>query len=99
MMKRHGNWIAVALVATALCADRTIAAAPELREVQSASPSLASRLTTGLRRSVSSARIYQPQQESLAALPLAASRIMAAAPTASHQLLSPFQFRLPPPQL
>jgi hypothetical protein len=99
MMKRNGNWIAVALVATALCADRAIAAAPELPQPQtSATPGLVSRLTTGLRRSISSVRIYQPQQESLTASPLAASRIAPLPLIVSHPALSPFQFRLPPPQ-
>ena len=89
-MKRNGNWIAVALVATALCADRAVAAAPEISQ-----PQVGRIAGSGfppddrLRRTVSTVRIYQPRQESLVASPLAASRIATrSASRAAHPGLS-----------
>ena len=98
-MKRTRHLIAVALVATALCADRAVAAAPTVRAHRAVTESLASRLTTGFRRAVSPVRVYQPRQDTQSVAPLAASRINESAPIYLHEELSPFEFRLPPPAL
>jgi hypothetical protein len=98
-MKRTRQLIAVALVATALCADRAVAAAPEVRTEGSIASRIASRITTGLRRAVSSIRIYEPRQETRGLRPLAASRIDNVSVVVVHPTLSPFESRLPPPAL
>src|SRR5262245_5039944 len=98
-MRRTRQLIAVALVATALCADRAVAAAPEVRVEGSIASRIVSRITTGLRRAVSSVRIYEPRQETSALRPLAVSRIDNVAVVVVHPTLSPFESRLPPPAL
>jgi len=99
-MKRTRQLIAVALVATALCADRAVANAPEIKSQESVASRIVSRLTSGLRRAVSSnVRIYQTRQDTLAVRPLAASRIGNLAFVEFHQTFSESEFRLPPPAL
>jgi hypothetical protein len=96
-MKRTRQFIAVALVATALCADRAVAAAPEVRAEASVASRIASRITSGFRRVVSTVRIYEPRQQLATSSPLAASRINYRAPSETHSTYCAFQFRLPPP--
>jgi hypothetical protein len=108
-MTRARHAIAVVLVATALCADRTaVSAAPagagqEPLAASQASPSsslaarFVNRLTAGLRRAVPGfAIVYQARQDQPTG-----SAIAFLAPadhaTPQHQPISPFQFRLPPP--
>lgn len=81
------------VVATALCADRAIAAAPQTR-VQP-SRSFASRLTTNLRQSVAPSVRLLPVRT----LEIAADFPLPIGETASgvRSQFSPFQFRLPPP--
>jgi hypothetical protein len=98
-MKRTRHLIAVALVATALCADRAVASAPEVREQQSATSRIVSRITRNLRRAVSSVRVYQPRQQTVTIPPLAASRIGDVVMVETHPTFCAFQFRLPPPTL
>jgi hypothetical protein len=98
-MKRSRQLIAVALVATALCADRAVAAAPEMRTEASVASRIASRITTGLRRAVSSVRIYQPRQPIATSSPIAALRIDYLGPSEVHPTFFVSQFRLPPPAL
>ena len=98
-MKRTRHLIAVALVATALCADRAVAAAPEVKTEGSVASRIVSRLTTGLRRAVSTVRIYQTRLDTLTNRPLTASRIIDVPVVESHPTFSEFQFRLPPPTL
>ena len=92
-MRRTRHVIAVMVVATALCADRAVAAAPAHARTP-APKSLASRITTSFRQQVPSVRL-QPTRtmESAASFPLPIRE------TASgvRSELSPFQFRLPPP--
>jgi hypothetical protein len=80
------------VVATALCADRAVASAPQARTTPNRS--LASRITTSFRQTVPSVRL-QPSRtmESPASFPLPICE------TASgvRSQFSPFQFRLPPP--
>ena len=97
-MRRTRHVIAVMVVATALCADRSVSAAPIARP-QSAgfARTFASKLTTSLRRAVAPAAPVQSvrmvESASVAAQPVrdAASGL--------HPTFSPFQFRLPPPSL
>jgi hypothetical protein len=107
-MNRARHAIAVVLVATALCADRPVSAAPAARphEPSSASPAAGSfaarfvnRLSAGFRRAAPGfAIVYQPRQDqpTTSAMALAPSIDH---PTPQHQPTSPFQFRLPPPSL
>jgi len=99
-MKRTRHLIAVALVATALCADRAVASAPEVRAEGSVASRIVSRLTSGLRRAVSSTvRIYQARFETTNSTPLAVSRISDALIAHVHPTFSESEFRLPPPVL
>jgi hypothetical protein len=92
-MRRTRHVIAVMVVATALCADRAVAAAPA--QARAAAPkSLASRITTSFRQQVPSVRLQPARSlESAASFPLPICE------TASgvRSQFSPFQFRLPPP--
>ena len=57
-MRRTRQVIAVMVVATALCADRSVSAAPVLRpQSQGFARTFASKLTTSLRRAVASTRV------------------------------------------
>ena len=87
------------MVATALCADRAVSAAPEVRAEGSVASRIVSRLTTGLRRAVASVRIFAERQETRSAPPLAASRIDTLPRVTVHPTFSESQFRLPPPTL
>src|SRR2546423_13245354 len=100
-MKRTRHLIAVALVATALCADRAVAAAPQVRSEGSVAGRIVSRITTGLRRAVSAVRIYETRQDAVIvrSRPVGTSRIDDAARVEFHPTFSQFQFRLPPPTL
>ena len=89
------------LVATALCADRVAAAAPEIRAQLQRSASdpisrLATRLCVTFRRVVPAVRLHQARREG----PMAQSpvRQVVCVPAAVRRMEgSPFQFRLPPP--
>ena len=99
-MKRTRHLIAVALVATALCADRAVASAPQVRSEGSVASRIVSRLTSGLRRAVSSnVRIYQTRAEAVNVPALAISRIEDRALIHPHPTFSESEFRLPPPVL
>jgi hypothetical protein len=111
-MTRARHAIAVVLVATALCADRSaISAAPvgsagnePLAASHASTSSLAARfvnrLTAGLRRAVPGfAIVYQARQDQPAGSTSRAFVAAADQPTPQHQPTSPFQFRLPPPSL
>ena len=97
MRSRSQKVLAVAFLATALCADRAIIAAPNLRPETTTGTlagRLVARLSVNLRRVIPYVRVYQSRREETVreqapALPPCAS----IAPLA----LSPFQFRLPPP--
>jgi hypothetical protein len=102
-MHRAKHAIAVVLVATALCADRRISAAPiadstPARASESFASRLVNRLTAGFGSAVATVRIvYQSRSDIRPVLttPVAlVDRIDTQLP-----LLSPFQFRLPPPSL
>ena len=101
-MKRTRHVLAVALVATALCADRAIAAAPTVRADMAATAAgrLVSRLSVRFRRVVPSVRLYQSRQDALKPALVQTHVAPDAEPTnLSPSLQSPFQFPLPPPSL
>jgi len=97
MRRRTKHVIAVMVVATALCADRSVSAAPVARpQSQGLARTFASKLTTGLRRAVAPMRVQSVR--TVEAAPVFASPIRDAA-SGVHSTFSPFQFRLPPPSL
>jgi hypothetical protein len=94
-MRRTKHVIAVMVVATALCADRAVAAAPASSHARTAtSKSLASRITTSFRQTLPSVRL-QPGRtmESAGNFPLPIRE----SASGVRSEFSPFQFRLPPP--
>jgi hypothetical protein len=97
MRSRSQQVLAVAFLATALCADRALTAAPAFEQEASAGTfagRLVARLTVGLQRVVPSARVYQARREETAR----EQTVVAPTPlTLWPPLFSPFQFRLPPP--
>ena len=83
------------VVATALCADRSVNAAPIARpQSQGLARTFATKLTTNLRRAVAPARVQSTC--SVGSAPVFAHPIREAASGVRSQF-SPFQFRLPPP--
>jgi hypothetical protein len=88
-------------VTTALCADQVSASAPALRpQTASLAGRIVSRLTQSFGRTVADASQVQPRNQALAR-PAADRATVTWVPlqVATHQPLSPFQFRLPPPAL
>jgi hypothetical protein len=96
-MRNARHLIAVTMVATALCADRMTVAAPSQPQVTQIAGRLVNRLTGQLRRSVVAGRLYQPMQRNLPAAEPVATVPVQNIP-ACQARLSPFYFRLPPPQ-
>jgi hypothetical protein len=96
-MSKARHILAVVAVATALCADQAIAAAPAPRpHVAEMAARLVERLSQPFRRIVPSA--VRPMNRSRAASGSAAilPRLLPAV-LPRHREFSPFQFRLPPP--
>ncbi|HZL35915.1 MAG TPA: hypothetical protein VFC78_11435 [Tepidisphaeraceae bacterium] len=87
-------------VATALCADQAVMAAPAARPQAAAIGQIASRLVgrlaQGLRRGMPAA-VQQPRRQVRLAAPAPARSSVAQALPIAHTPISPFQFRLPPP--
>ena len=86
---------------TALCADQVSASAPALRpQTASLAGRIVSRLTQSFGRTVADASQVQPRNQALAR-PAAGRRTVTRVPlrATTHQPISPFQFRLPPPAL
>ena len=84
------------LVATALCADRTVIAATQPQAVlEKNQRTLVGRLSVILRQTVAATRLYQPRCNRLPVLaPVAHQPTM---PVVRWRPVEPFQFRLPPP--
>jgi len=100
-MGRTRHILAVTLVATALCADRAVAAtaAPEVLARPQAgmmemAGRLVSRLSSNFQRAVATVRIYEPRSQQNA--PTFDRPMPESAPVARLPI-SPNQFRLPPP--
>ncbi|MGA2230959.1 MAG: hypothetical protein ABSH22_08675 [Tepidisphaeraceae bacterium] len=96
-MKLVSRAVAMTLVATALCADRAVAAprdicpGPETK----ANLNLVERLSVNLRRVVRPARIVEVRREK--DRPAVAIVNVSDCPIVARVSLSPFQFRMPPP--
>jgi hypothetical protein len=96
-MKNARQLIAVTLVATAICADRSLPAA-RMEPVNSHfAGRLIERLSVNFRRVVPAGELYKPQRFGLPPM----MEMSAAGPSLKVDWvpapLSPFQFRLPPP--
>jgi hypothetical protein len=95
-MKNARNLIAVTLMATAICADRSLPAARMEPANTHFAGRLIERLSVNLRRVVPAGQFYKPQRFGLPPMGMS---------TAGPSLmvdwiparLSPFHFRLPPP--
>jgi hypothetical protein len=105
-MNRARQVLAIALVATALCADRTFAAAPELRERpqnggSSVAGRLVSRLSVSFRQVVAVARVYEARQEPDASPEAGTLARCSGDPSVAlfSTRISPLLLRLPPPAL
>jgi hypothetical protein len=99
-MRQARHILAVALVATALCADRTVATAPQVRpQTAGAAGRLVSRLSVSFQRVVSGVKLYQPRAERFddAAAPVVVRN--AAETLGYRRAFSPIEFSLPPPAL
>jgi hypothetical protein len=98
-MRRTRHVLAAVVVATALCADRAVAAAPSQvqRPQVSLARSIADRLTGSFRRVVPVVRFVPSRREGTE--PVLPRRVVARETgTIVHASeLSPFRFRLPPP--
>ena len=97
-MTRIRQALAVALVATALCADRPAVAAPvERSQPESVATKLVEQLSVSFRRMAPVVRFDEVQHQEVSAV----TRPTKAQPQRPciQQELSPFQFRLPPPSL
>jgi hypothetical protein len=96
-MKNARHMIAVTLVATAICADRTLPAAPAEPQASHFAGRLIQRLSVNLRRVVPATCLYQPRRFGLPPPQISNPRPEALLVDLRPPRLSPFQFRLPPP--
>ena len=97
LMSKTRHILAVVAVATALCADQAICAAPApAPRVTEIAARLVDKLAKPFRRTVPSAvRPMSPSRGMFAAIDASSCPPPATAPW--HREVSPFQFRLPPP--
>lgn len=100
-MRKTRTLVAVTLLATALCADRSVAPAAEQSTRIEAGPtnarqSFSERLTVSLRRTVPAVKLHAARQEGVTQL-AAADVIEGGQPVVRWIIGGPFQFRLPPP--
>jgi hypothetical protein len=97
-MRKTRTIMAVTLLATALCADRSVTPAAQVgrEEAGTVARGFAQRLTVSLRRVVPAVKLHQSRQERMEP---ALARGAADGPQAiMHGAQgTPFQFRLPPP--
>jgi hypothetical protein len=95
-MRNSRHIIAVTLMATAICANRAIAAAPVEQPVAQFAGRLMERLSVRLRRVLPAARLYQPRHAQ--AQPENEEVWSGGQGVGIRQVsFSPFYFRLPPP--
>jgi hypothetical protein len=86
------------LVATALCVDRAVEAAPELRiESPGIVRQIAQRLTVSFKTVVPAVRLHQARREEGVASTAGLGGAGYTPSALSRLEISPFQFRLPPP--
>lgn len=89
--------MAVMIVTAALCADRAVAAAPQLRPaVGNIATRFVDRLARKLGQTVTGVKFRPVRSEN--DRPAVFVSTDPAAPVGLHAEVSPFQFRLPPPQ-
>jgi hypothetical protein len=95
-MKSARQFIAVTLMATAICADRSLPAARVEPVTSHFAGRLIERLTVNFRRAIPAGQLYKQQR-----FGLPPTQITPAGPSLAiawvAPRLSPFQFRLPPP--
>ena len=97
-MKSTRHFLAITLVAAALCADRAAAAAPALRpQVASVASRLVTRLSSTFRRVMPAARVYESARNGLQ--PQASTVLVTVVETSPdlNLRLSPLLLHLPPP--
>src|SRR3954468_17343385 len=100
MTRKTRTIVAVTLLATALCADRSVASAAESSRVEAAAGPVArgfaQRLTVSLRRVVPAVKLHQSRQERFEG---AIEHITCQGPQTIARSVegTAFQFRLPPP--
>lgn len=100
MTRKTRTIVAVTLLATALCADRSVASAAQASRVEAAGPvarGFAQRLTVSLRRVVPAVTLHQSRQEGFASVVWRGAFAGAQATITRGMQGMPFQFRLPPP--
>jgi hypothetical protein len=101
-MKRTRHVLVMTLVATALCADRVVTAAPALRaQLQPSSDPiarLATKLSVTFRQVVPAVRLHQSRREEAAPISLVCSLVPQVTPIHACEG-SPLRYRLPPPLL
>ena len=91
--------VAITLVATALCADRAVAAAPALRpQVATAAGKLVTRLSVSLRRVVPAVHVYESRRDGLADSDVTIVRSSSPLARCGEEL-SLLVLHLPPPTL
>lgn len=99
MKGKTRHLVAITLVATALCADRAVSAAPALRpQVATAAGKLVTRLSVSLRRVVPAVHVYESRRDGLADLSQALACPSQSIACLGMQL-SPLILHLPPPAL
>src|SRR5687768_16682547 len=97
-MRRSRHVIAVIVVATALSADRAVSAAPQAKpHVTNYARSLASKLSTGLRRAVPAVTFVEHRRDEVSPQVTEDMPTEVGRPAVHAVQGSPFQFRLPPP--
>ena len=84
-------------MATAICADRSLAAAPLEPQASQLAGRIIEKLSVRLRSVVPAVSIYRPRQFGLACARAAGPRFNLIPADFVSTQLSPFQFRLPPP--
>src|SRR5258706_156590 len=102
MTRKTRTIVAVTLLATALCADRSVASAAQASRVEAAGPvarGFAQRLTVSLRRVVPAVKLHQSRQEGFASVVWGGKFEGAQATVTRGTQGTPFEFRLPPPVL
>jgi hypothetical protein len=101
LTRKHRQVLAILAVTTALCADQVSVAAPSLRpQVAEFAGRIVTRLTQSFGRTVADAARVAPRQQVMTARTNPRAPVAPVVTTSlSHQPLSPFQFRLPPPTL
>jgi hypothetical protein len=97
-MRRARQIVAIVALTTALCADRAVSAAPLARpQVGEIAARLAARISRSFARTVHNQNVRVVMHRPLAQTTADARFSTVPEPVVAHCVLSPFQFRLPPP--